>query len=305
MQFFRNNAGTNSSTLQVWARKLHDLLLLAGWTLEFANADAIGTGSAASPAFDKTPAVNTSGGVVIYKMPLNGQVTPWFVRLEPAWGGSAGAIGSYLSIRTGTGQSGGVLSNPGSAVVIANPSTSSVNTYQNDNVELFVSAHPDAFLVCLTGNSNSSWLASVGRHIDLSGATQDDLGVSLIASNIVSATGPSGLTSEGSCVKRSAQFGEQSAQRFVAFTAPGTSVTSCAQPNTMNLPAAASGFPLGPYLTSGGLASPPRLWLIVADNDSVAGTDQLVMVDGAERQYLVAANSSAMRWHGRLAMARQ
>lgn len=300
VQFHHVNAGTNSSTLQVWARKLHELLLAAGWTLEYANADAIGTGSASSPAFDKAPAASTSGGVVVYKMPLNGQATPWFVRIEPQWAAGTGGSNSFINVQIGTGQSGGVLANPSTAVVLATASTS----FANNGSELFVSAHPDAFCVCLTG-TNANWLVSVGRRINLAGETLDDLVTSLIASANVTVSGPSGIVPEGSCVTRSAQSGELSAQRFVAFTSPGASATTCVQPNTLNLPAAASGFPLGPYLTSGGLQSLPRLWMMVADNDSVAGTDQMVRVDGQDRLYLVASSSTAMRWHGRLALARQ
>lgn len=295
VRFHRANAGANSSTLQVWARKLHDLLLLAGWTLEFANADAIGTGSAASPNFDKAPAINTSAGVVIYKMPLNGQVTPWFVRLEPRWG--ANVAGSFLSAQTGTGQVAGALQNPGSAVALTGGASAT-----NANAELYVSAHPDALLVCLTGAevTTSNWLMSVGRRIDDAGLTGDDLTTSLIGASAVTVTGPAGIDTLGSSISRSITRGESQAEKFLVWACPGASFSTYTQPLTTNRDGAETGLPLGPYLRSGGMGSPPRLWLIVADNDSVAGTEQLVFVDEADRRAIAAVSSSAMRTAGRL-----
>lgn len=295
VRFHRANAGANSSTLQVWARKLHDLLLLAGWTLEFANADAIGTGSFANPNFDKAPAINTSAGVVIYKMPLNGQVTPWFVRLEPRWG--TGTANSFIGVQTATGHTGGVLQNPGTAVTLG---TAAGSTSVNDNGELFVIAHPDALLVCITGSSFVPWLMSVGRRVDDAGVTGDDVSITLVGGANVNMTGPAGIADTGSSVNRSITRGESQAEKFLVWACPGATATAYSQPLTTNRDGAETGLPLGPYLRSGGMGSPPRLWLIVADNDSVAGTEQLVFADGADRRAIAAASSSAMRTAGRL-----
>ena len=294
VQFYRNNAGANSSTLQVWARKLHELLLAAGWTLEYANADAIGTGTAASPAFDKAPAANASGGVVIYKMPLNGQQTPWFVRIEPGWG--ANAASSFFGIQTGTGQAAGTLQSPGSAVSISS-TTAGVT---NPNAELYVSTHPDAFMVCITGSPFVNWVMSVGRRIDDAGVTGDEIAISLVTSASITVTGPVGFDTVGSSSTRSITRGESQAEKFLVWACPGTSTTNYTQPLTTNRDGAETGFPLGPYLRSGGLGLTPRLWLIVADNDSVAGLEQIVFMDGAERRAVAAASSNAMRTSGRL-----
>lgn len=298
VRFHRANAGAGSSPVSVWAKKLHDLLLLAGWTLEFANTDAIGTGSAGSPNFDKAPAVNTSAGVVIYKMPLNGQVTPWFVRLEPKW--ASPGLSGFLDVQTGTGQAAGVLQNPGSAVVFG-ASNSGVNTAS----ELYVSAHPDALLVCLTGSASNSWLMSVGRRIDEAGETKDDVNVSLIAATGVTVAGPAGIDTLGSSVTRSITRGELQAEKFLVLACPGTSPTVYSQPLSTNRDGAETGLPLGPFLRSGGLASIPRLWYIVADNDSVAGNEQIMFIDGADRRSIAAASSSAMRTAGRLAFLQE
>lgn len=301
VRFHRANAGAGSSPVSVWAKKLHDLLLLAGWTLEFANADAIGTGSAGSPNFDKAPAINTSAGVVIYKMPLNGQVTPWYVRLEPTWGTPPGGIASFLGVQTGTGQAGGVLQNPAAAVAFG----LATGSQGNNNSELYVIAHPDAFCVCLTGGTNYGWVVSVGRRIDDAGETTDDVSTSLITGGTITVTGPAGIDTLGSSVTRSITRGELQAEKFLVLACPGTSPTVYSQPLSTNRDGAETGLPLGPFLRSGGLASIPRLWYIVADNDSVAGNEQIMFIDGADRRSIAAASSSAMRTAGRLAFLQE
>lgn len=297
--FFRNSAGTDSSLLRVWARKLHENLLAAGWTLEWANADAIGTGSAGSPNWDKAPAVNTSAGQAIYKMPKGTFATAWFVRIEPRWGGSA--LAPTLDVQVGTGQSGGVLASPSTTVAVSQ-TISSVN---NTIAETFVVAHEEAFCICLHGgNSAGSFVLHVGRKRDLSGDVLDDITTAVMGGGGITVSGPAGINVSGSCVTRSAQNGDQAAARFVCFTSPGAGATSCVEPTTMNFPVSAEGFPLGPYLTSGGLGGPPRLWSIVATQDSVAGTDQLYVIDGLEREFVASASPNAIQWHGRNAFAR-
>ena len=299
VRFHRANAAPNSSLVSVWAKKLHELLLQAGWTLEFANADAIGTGSAASPNFDKAPAINNSAGVVIYKMPLNGQVTPWFVRLEPRWG--TGTVNSFLGVQVGTGQNAGALLVASAAVVLGTATSTPVN----DNSELFVIAHPDAFCVCLTGGTALGWLMSVGRRIDDAGVTGDDLSISFITAANITVTGPAGVDTVGSSVTRSVTRGESQPEKFLVLACPGTGPTNYTQPLTTNRDGAETGLPLGPFLRSGGLGSVPRLWYIVADNDSVAGNEQMMFIDGADRRSIAAASSSAMRTAGRLAFLQE
>lgn len=86
---------------------LHSLLIAAGWTLEYADADAIGTGTAENPAWDKEYASASLAGRAVYRMPANGTLPRWYVRIEPGWGTSSTRVAaSRFALGTGHDGSG-------------------------------------------------------------------------------------------------------------------------------------------------------------------------------------------------------
>src|SRR5690606_17965770 len=124
VRYFAAAAGTGSSLLSVWMPKLQELLLDAGWTLEYADSDAIGSSlDPSTPAWDKTPATNTDAGVAVYRMPANDHATQWFVRLRPGWA-TTNVNRTYMrGVQLGTSHDGsGGISGAGSELA---PSTTS------------------------------------------------------------------------------------------------------------------------------------------------------------------------------------
>lgn len=88
VHYFEAAAATDAMLISVFMPKLQELLFDAGWTIVFADSDAIGGGSSSVPAWDKTPAINQNAGIAVYRMPTNGHDTAWFVRIRPGWGAS-------------------------------------------------------------------------------------------------------------------------------------------------------------------------------------------------------------------------
>src|SRR5690606_38531163 len=125
----------------------------AGWTLEYADSDAIG-GSVdpSTPAWDKTPATNTNAGIAVYRMPANGHTTQWFVRVRPGWGGAANRP-HMRGMQLGTSHDGsGNLSGGGAELIPDGSST------QLDNREWLAAVSEDGFAFVspiTTGNGAS------------------------------------------------------------------------------------------------------------------------------------------------------
>ena len=120
---------------------LHQVMIAAGWTLEYADADAIGTGTAEDPAWDKEPATNTDAGIVVYRMPEQGAFTRWYARIRPGWAG--GVLRSTIrGITIGDEHDGdGNVSGMGGEHV---PSVGAVTT---NNRNAYVNASEDGFFV--------------------------------------------------------------------------------------------------------------------------------------------------------------
>src|SRR5690606_34209291 len=78
--------GIDSFTPNAAAAALHDALVAAGWSVEYLDADAIGSGSEEAPAWDKNFSSSSSVGVAVYRMPVNGSLTRWYVKPEFGWG---------------------------------------------------------------------------------------------------------------------------------------------------------------------------------------------------------------------------
>lgn len=160
-------AGTGASDIINFMPALHTALIAAGWSIEYADADAIGGGSAGTPAWDKTPSTSVDAGVVVYQMPANGHATEWYVRLVPAWG----AVTARVYVRSVTfgathDGSGGVSGGPTEMKVAAMPINT--NGYGHG-----ISASEDGFMLILDGYNGPVVLLERLRSFD--GTVNDDI----------------------------------------------------------------------------------------------------------------------------------
>lgn len=164
--------GTNNSLISVWMPILHGLLIDAGWTCPYIDSDAIGSGTSGSPAWDKTPAINTDAGVAVYQMPLNGHATQWFVKLVPGWGSNAGYL-NFRTIEVGD-------AHDGSGTVSGGPPSLGTNNSASNNGEAFmINASEDGFAIVITDASSGFFLTFVERPRLADGTVTDDLAASV------------------------------------------------------------------------------------------------------------------------------
>lgn len=283
-----NAANGRNSTLQNMMTQLHQTLLAAGWEIVYADTDAIGTGSASTPAWSKTPAITTSAGTAVYRMPVvSGYPTRWCVSLNPRWASASGGITWGIYATWGTDStSGGVLTNPGNVQTFTTNSTSA----NNNSTEWYVIAYEHGFLLALH-QATGGWLYCGERRRRMDGTLLDDLNTygctkDAVAQQFASMGGVnSGYT--GIAMSRTATAGEQGAQMWVVFA-----TSTGGQPYTLNRMDGATGIPQGPINVSNGTSGVPRLFVLLPTNDSVVGVDNILAVDGSNRAYHVASAAS-------------
>jgi hypothetical protein len=281
--YTRFNLGIGS--LAALGVAIHNALLTAGWTIEFANGDAIGTGSASNPAWTKTPANAASGGVVIYRMPISGAFTRWYVRFELFWNAVASPNFVSMSLQTGLGVNAGALVSPGSLTGCINPS-GSVSNFSND---AFVIANENLFLVALAGNAaTSTTIYGCERARDVNQIVQDDIASYQLMGGSLSLT--PGFTSD-SCLRRSALEGQRIASPLI-YTTPLTSPISTI--TTLNIPDGTKGYPLGPQISSGGLGGTLRGFHLWHTNDTIPNAVVGVLIDGAAKNYFWSGSFSTL-----------
>lgn len=187
---------------------LHAHLIASGWSIEYADSDAIGSGSAGAPAWDKTPATVSDAGFAVYQMPANDHTTEWYVRIRPAWGAATTRVYvAGVTIGDTHDGSGGVT---GGASEVAVAATGS-NT---DGYAWGISACEDGFALAMAGSGSTTVLVERLRELD--GTVTDDLvalltvtqlkcahvraGVGLVTSQppiVLGALGPSGVLTFG------------------------------------------------------------------------------------------------------------
>jgi hypothetical protein len=262
-------AAAGSGLVSVLMPRLQTLLLAAGWTIEHADADAIGTGTAAAPAWDKTPAANTDAGIAVYKMPLNGHTTQWFARVRPGWAGATTRV-HMRGLTIGAAHDGsGSVTGGGAELVPA------VVTGNTDALEWQAAVSEDGFVVIL-GTISSHPLWAVERARLLAGAVTDDV----IAYNkgTSTTTGYAGRLA-------SASAGEVNSSYPVALVGHHFGGTAATIPSVESQDAAEI-VVLGPYHPGGlPLFAPPRLWLLASPADVPGNADRVLTVDGAARTY--------------------
>ncbi|MDP9763833.1 hypothetical protein [Deinococcus enclensis] len=283
-----SGANGRASTVQNLYTQLHTLLLAAGWELVYADADAIGTGSAGTPAWDKTPVAGASAGIAVYRMPLvSGYPTRWCLQLNPRW--ATGAVAAQLlQVQIATAAtSGGVLTNPGTVQQITNGTATASNTA---STEWYIIAYEHGLLIGLHATL-SGWLYCAERRRRLDGTVLDDLNVyaSSVNANGANVTLGGVTYNNGLSQSRTATQGEITTQRWAVFAASDGSV-----PYTLNRMDGATGIPQGPINVSGGTSGVPRLFAFLPTNDVTLGVDSTLNVDGQDRAYLPASTSTVM-----------
>lgn len=289
----RADAVIGGSTPPITMQALIEVLKEQGWTVEYADANAIGTGSASSPKFDTVAFSNgASIGVVVVKMPLNGLSTAWLVRIEPKWGSTAG--GWVVAFTTGTSQTGGVLADPGTILTVG-----SAGSAGSSNAEYFISAHKNEFLMAFPAYS----VVQVGRFRTLSGTSLDDICTTITSnysSYVAGLPAPvAGITpTSGVCLTRNASQGEYTASRALVW---GQSASSAnyAGPATLTDFGGSYGYPVGPFLMGNGPGGFPRLMAYFPTGDIPAALQNFtVTVDGADRLFFVPTGTGGLALGG-------
>jgi hypothetical protein len=274
VHYDRIAAATNSSLHSETMPKLHALLVAAGWTVEFINSDAIGTGTSGSPAWDKTPAVSTSCGIAIYSMPLNDHSRAWFVKLEPGWGSSV-TNGVQHEGHGRYGRVGGNADGRRQRVRLPwaqrlRPATKSSWPPARTGSRTTTRAPPSA----ASAGSTSSACGS---------STAPSPPTSACSAVRPSGRSPIRLPYYG-CVAYRASDGYEYATNgwMLLARVPPTLHSNSATVSTTSADGE-TGIPIGPVNTSARAWGIPRLILIVGQLDAVANSDHPVLVDGGTK----------------------
>lgn len=284
-----STASSRNSTPANVMTQLHANLIAAGWELVYADADAIGTGTASSPAWSKAPASGATIGRAVYRMPaVAGYATRWCLEFAPFWNGAAG-LPWGMSVRSATDATGsGVLTSP-SGAMITGPGT--LATSNSASAEWYVSTYEHGVLIAL--HATTGWMACLERRRRLDGTLLDDLTTymsSPTGSSVTLGGSSVGAWQFGGSSTRTVSNGEYPPQRWAVLSdSQGT-----APPNTLNRMDGTTGIPQGPFNVSGGTAGIPRLFLFLPPNDAPLGVDATVYADGQDRAYYPATSTNAI-----------
>jgi hypothetical protein len=266
VHFFDAAAGTDSALISVWMPKLQELLFAAGWTIEYADSDAIGTGSSSVPAWDKTPANNTDAGIAVYRMPLNDHTTRWYVRMRPGWG-SATTVPFVRGMQLGLTHEAGAVSGAGTEMAPTQPTTVK-------DTACAVSVSEDGFLF-VNGHSTNTPVTMVERTRTLDGTVQDDV----LAWN-------KGTNSAAAFPTRhvSAAIGVVSTLLPVALQSYFIGGTAIME--SLEVQDASEIVIIGPYYPGGlPLFAPPRLGVLASPADVAGGMSRVLTIDGGGKLY--------------------
>jgi hypothetical protein len=282
VQYARIPAGTNVNLMSICLPQLQSLLLAAGWTIIAADSDAIGTGSFAAPAWDKTPASSVSAGKVIYLMPANDFTRQWYVEIEGWWHTGTSNVG--FRVKVGTGESGGALTGATANTYNFAPNSTTIGS------ESIMAASEDGFAFVFTANSSGPYVVmSVERARTMAGVVGEDLVIQ--GNSGVNTSGALIGFTAGECARIRATDGFEYAigKWFgLASMSSGFSNWNASNTNGVNNMNDASGeisVPMGPFAFSGVAAGVPRLVFYLHPVNVITGTDHPVFVDGASRLY--------------------
>lgn len=279
VSFFNASAGTNSALLVDWMTQLQSMLFAKGWTLAYADADAIGSSlDPSTPAWDKEPATTTDAGVAVYQMPANGHDTQWFVRLRPGWAANTNRP-HMRGVQVGTTHDGSGNVSGGSA-----EAAPTITTSQTDNRQILMAVSEDGFFFTLPGGASSvNVLVERARRSD-TGSVTDDLLVLNTFSSAAAALARAGV-------------GEVHTVTPIALGRfnNGTSPTSFGSVSLQNYDG--SHVPIvGPFWVRGFPFFHPRLAFLVNPGDHAVNTDRDLFIDGAARTYRAAGTEQGSNW---------
>lgn len=287
IRFHNTPAGANSSTVENFMTALHTEIIAAGWTIEYADSDAIGGGSAGTPAWDKSPVINTDAGVVVYKMPKNGHDTNWFVRLRPGWAANVNRPHMRgITIGTTHDGTGGVT---GGTTEL----TPGVAATQSDNRQILLAASEDGFALHLIFTNNVNVIVERARRSD-TGVVTDDI---LAFVSYGSGSGRSALIRAG--------VGAVHTHDPVALGGFNNGITAASFGSGVSLESyAGSHIPIvGPYWLRGHPFWHGRHSFLVSFEDHPVDSDRSIVIDGASRVYKVNANGEQGNLWARWAVA--
>ena len=278
-------AATNSSLVSVWMPKLQELLFAAGWTIEYADADAIGTGSSSVPAWDKTPEANVDAGIAVYRMPLNGHTTQWFVRVRPGWASNTARLGIH-GLQVGTDHNDGVVSNGGPEMA-PTPSTSTAT-----GVEWQLAVSEDGFVLVI-GTLGSHPMFGFERARSADGTVLDDAWGFNKWTNMADGYESRHVTAAAGSVNVNPPF----ALLPHEIGHVGSNLTSAESQDATRV------IVLGPYMPGGSsLFAPPRLYVIASPADVDGSAERSINVDGGNKAYK-AMSSAALPSSGIILVA--
>lgn len=271
VHYFEAAAATNSSLVSEFMPALHAALIAAGWTLEYADADAIGTSAdPTDPAWDKTPVANTNAGIAVYRMPASAHATRWFVRLRPGWGGSWSWV-NFRGFTVGTSHNGaGTVT--GGAAEFAPANVGAVNTGRPWQV----ACSEDGMLFHMAAITTAAQTVYMERVRLLDETVQDDV---IAFSSLVSYS--------GALVSVTAGVIPHSHYAAIACTAGlGNPIVN----SSLHSDYADAWLFCGPYWLFGNpFTGLPRLWRRAQGGNVSPGATVMVDVDGGVKTYQVAS----------------
>jgi len=282
----RDGANTDASTVQAVMTKLHTMLLSKGWTIEYADASAVGSGSSGSPAWDTTPASNTDAGTVVYQMPANDHDTPWYIKITAKWGSAPADDWCFTFAQAGTGHSSGTLSGGGSGV------TRSVSNGDVTSLGHEMAVSEDGLFILLDGSTSSSVFLLIERVRDADGTVSDEVFI-MVKNNTSSAS--------IAWAFYSAATGEDTTSDIAVIGRVVSNWTTLSGAGSLLSADGASSALVGPYPTRrANLGAPPRLACLVSTYDASLDSNIQLNVDGGAKTYHVTTNSQS---HSYLAVA--
>jgi hypothetical protein len=278
---------TNGNDINNLIQQLHAVMIAAGWTLEYADADAIGTGTALAPAWDKAWASSQDVGIAVYRMPANGSLVRWYARLRPRFGSVALGRNGF-GVQVGTSHDGS--GNVSSAVAIPEIG-GDVHTSTQTDGQWWVSASEDHLL--LEAPCNNATMAYRGakarveRVRDSSGTVLDHVQVEGTTASATRVTQLAHPTS--GVVHNWAPFALCNLTN--TYASPGSPFNSFDSPFLLGEPI------LGPFIVGGTPHYQTRSWFYIGDASALAVGDTInVDIDGGLKAYVVRFNASFPGW---------
>jgi hypothetical protein len=284
VKFFHTTTG---QTLTELGLKLHDLLIQAGWTLEYADINAVGTGTATSPAWDNSFSAFTSGGRVLYKMPVTSLATRWYVEIELYYISNSNAYDIYF--RTAKGVSvAGVAIDPGT---LCGFNASSANRVIGEHI-VTVTEHGLAVAQALQETTNCYICCE--RKRTLIGTPIDDIVIHGTGKN-ANVTGLG--ASYGTCRSRNTLSGESTAKAYAILLETISEGAQSPQVASLSASSGLLAIPAGPFITSGGIGGMSGHIVFFPNADVPTGTDQAVTVDGTNQVFFNPNNPGTHKYY--------